>query len=375
MALLVVNRGFDVHNVLTMRMSVTGSSFDTQAGIARLTRDGIDRLRAMPGVTVATAACCVPLETVWQLPFIVAGRPLSGRWHAFAGWTFVSPGYFEALNIPLVRGRTFTDRDGASAPGVAIINEAMARLSWPNGDPLHDQVMIGRAMSLGFEKDALRQIVGIVGNVRDQALNRPARPAMYVPVAQLPDGVTTFFLQQLPLTWMVRTVVEPHALSGPIARELETASGGLPVTRIRSMDQVAAESIARTRFSMLMMTIFACLSVLLAATGLYGLIAFSVKQRVQEIGIRMALGAGARHIRGMLLLEGMRLALVGVGIGVASALALARLLTSALFGVTAQDPFTFAVVLALLVAVALFAVWVPARRATRVDPLVALLAE
>jgi ABC-type antimicrobial peptide transport system permease subunit len=141
------------------------------------------------------------------------------------------------------------------------------------------------------------------------------------------------------------------------------------------MDQVAAQSIARTRFSMLMMTIFACLSVLLAATGLYGLMAFSVKQRVQEIGIRMALGAGARHIRGMLLLEGMRLALMGISIGVASAFALARLLTSALFGVTPQDPFAFAAVPALLVAVAVIAVWMPTRRATRVDPLVALRAE
>jgi hypothetical protein len=139
---------------------------------------------------------------------------LSGRWHAFAGWTFVSPGYFEALNIPLVRGRTFMDRDGAGAPGVAVINGTMARRFWPNGDPLHDQLMIGRGMSLGSEKDLVRQIVGIVGDVRDQALNRPARPAMYVPVAQLPDGVTTFFIQQLPLTWMVRTGVEPHALSG-----------------------------------------------------------------------------------------------------------------------------------------------------------------
>jgi predicted permease len=317
----------------------------------------------------------VPLEGGWQEPLIVGGRPLAGRWHMFAGWTFVSPGYFEAFRIPLIRGRIFTDRDNAAAPGVIVINDTLARRLWPTGDPLRDHLTIARGISPGFESDSPREIVGIVGDVRDQALNRPARPAMYVPVAQLPDSVTTFFMQQLPLTWLVRTSVEPHVLSGQIERELQTASGGLPVTRIRSMDQVAAHSIARTRFSMLMMTTFGCLSVLLAATGLYGLMAFSVRRRVHEMGIRMALGAGARHIRGMLLVEGMRLALVGVGIGVASALGLSRLLASVLFGVTPHDPFTFAAVPALLVAVALIAVWMPARRATRVDPLVALRAE
>jgi predicted permease len=372
LALLTVNRGFDGHDVLTMRMSVTGTAFDSHMGIEQLTREGLDRLRAIPGVMAASAACCVPLETVWQEPLIVGGRPLAGRWHAFAGWTFVSPGYFEVFRIPLIRGRTFTDRDNGRAPPVIIINEALAHRMWPTGDPLRDQLTIAPGVSPGFERDSPRQIVGIVGDVRDQALNRPARPAMYVPVAQLPSAVTTFMLQQLPLTWMARTSSEPQAFSDQMGRELQTVSGGLPVTSVRSMDQVAARSIGRTRFSMLMMTMFGGLAVLLAAMGIYGLMAFAVKRRTHEIGIRMALGARAPQIRRMLLLEGVWLIVTGIGVGIASAFGLTRLLTSLLFGVTPHDPLVFSIVPVLLAAIALVAAWIPARLATRVDPMVAL---
>ncbi len=372
LALLAVNRGFDVHNVLTLRMSVTGTPFETRAGIEQLTRSGIERIQALPGVTVASSACCVPLETVWQLPFVIAGRPLTGAFHAFAGWTFVSPGYFEAFNIALMRGRTFTDRDNVGAPGVAIINEAMARRFWPNSDPLNGQLTIGRSMRPEYTDDPVRQIIGIVGNVRDQGLNRPARPGMYVPVAQVPDGVTRLNVRLLPLTWIVRTNVEPHALSNRIEGELSAVSGGLPVTRIRAMDEIAADSIARTRFDMLLMTVFGCFALFLAALGIYGVMGFSVKQRTREIGIRRALGAESSQVRNMVLLQGMSLSLIGVGVGLASAFGVARLLATYVFGVTIHDPVVFISVPVVLSAVALLAVWLPARRATSIDPMVAL---
>jgi predicted permease len=349
-------------------MAVTGTRFDTQAGIEQLSRDGIGRLRPVAGVSVASVACCVPLETVWQLPFIVDGRPLSGRWHGFTGWTFVSAGYFEALNIPLIRGRTFTDHDAASADRVAIINEAMARRFWPNDDPLHDRLLIGRGIRAEFQQDSGRQIVGIVGDVRDQALNRPARPAMSVPLGQLPDGVTTFFVRQLPLTRMVRTSVDPHSLVGRIERELRTASGGLPISHIRAMDEVVTQSIGRTRFSMLMMTMFGCLSLVLAVIGVYALMAFSVRARTREIGIRLALGAAPA---GVLRLVFSRVALlVGSGILVGAGVSFwaSRFVASLLYGLEPRDPATLVGAACILAAVGGVAGWLPAWRASRIDP-------
>ena len=370
--LLTVNRGFDLHNVLTMRMSVSGTAFETRAGIERLTRGGLDRIRNLQAVTAASTSCCVPLETVWQLPFVVAGRPLTGTFHGFAGWTFVSPGYFDAFHIPVLRGRSFTDRDDASAPGVVIINETMARRLWPASEPLTAQLLIGRSMRPEYKDDPVRQVIGIVGDVRDQALNRSPRPAMYVPVAQVPDGVTALNVRLLPLTWIVRTSADSSALRDQIERELVTASGGLPVTKARSMDQVATESTARTRFYMLLMTVFACSALALAATGIYGLLAFTVKQRTHEIGIRMALGAEPRAIRTMVITQSMVLTLVGVSVGIAAAFVLTRFLSSLLFGVTQHDPALFIALPLVFIAVASVATWLPARQATRTDPLLAL---
>jgi predicted lysophospholipase L1 biosynthesis ABC-type transport system permease subunit len=223
-----------------------------------------------------------------------------------------------------------------------------------------------------YEKDTARQIVGIVGDIRDQSLNRRPRPAMYVPLAQLPDEINTINLRLLPIAWFIRTRVEPQALGTLIQNELRQASGGLPVASIRSMDDIERRSVARQNFSMLLMTIFGCAALLLAAIGIYGLLAYSVQQRTQEIGIRMALGARPEAVRNMILFQGMRLALVGVAIGIAAALGLTRLLASFLFGVQPRDPLVFIAVPVLLTAVALLACYLPARRATRINPLEAL---
>lgn len=381
MALRAVDAGFDPHAVVTMRTSVSATRFETRAGIAELTHEGVTKIRAVPGVVAATATCCMPLETVWQLPFVVSGRPpetltRSGTlaFNGFAGWTFVAPDYFNVLKIPVIRGRDFTDRDTASAPGVVIINQEMARRFWPTGDPLNDRLIIGRGMRPEYDQEPLRQIVGIVGNVRDTALTRPARPAMFVPMAQEPDGVTALNVRLLPIVWMVRTSTPPLMAARSIEKALQDASG-LPVTRIRSMDQIVAESTARSRFDMWLMTLFGGCALLLSAIGVYGLMACSVQQRTAEIGIRMALGADDKRVRNMVLRQGMVLAVSGIAVGVVSSLGFARLLSGFLFGVAPRDPTIFTTVTLVVAGVAFAAVWLPAQRATRLDPLTALRQE
>jgi len=382
MALRRVDPGFNSERVLTMRMAVSGTPFETRAGISELARAGVDRIQAIPGVVRASTTCCMPLETVWQLPFVIASRAGEGltqygqmRFHAFAGWTFVSPGYFEVLGIPILKGRDFSFRDDAKAPGVVIINEAMARRLWPNSDPLNDQLIIGRGMRPAYDQEPVRQIVGIVGNIRDTGLRDAARPAMYVPMAQEPDGVTVVNVKLLPLVWIVRTESEPHRLSGAIKSALESSVGQLPVTRIRAMTDVVTESTARTRFNTWLMTAFGFCALGLAAIGVYGLVSYWVQQRSREIGVRLALGAESSRIAKMVVRQGMRLAAVGVVIGLIAAFALAQTIQGLLFGVPARDPLVFVSIPLLLSVVALAAVSIPAWRASRIDPLQALRSE
>ncbi len=371
-ALRSVNPGFDSHNVLTMRMSLTGPRFEKTVGVNQLIRDGVQRVSALPGVLAVSATCCVPLEGGYGLPFIIAGRPLDGPSHGGGSWLTISPGYFSAFKIPVLRGRAFTDQDDAGASGVAIINDVMARKFWPNGDPLNDRILIGKGVGPEFEADPPRQIIGVSGNVRYGGLNRDPGPTMYIPEAQVLDGVNALNVRISPLAWVIRTRVEPHSLSTEIQEELRQASGGLPVATIRSMDEVVVRSTALQNFNMLLMSVFAGSALLLAAIGIYGLIAYSVQRRTQEIGIRMALGAESSDVRNMIVFQGMRLALIGVAIGVVAAFGLARIIASFLFGVKAWDPVVFVIVPIFLSAVALAAVWLPALRASRIEAIDAL---
>jgi ABC-type antimicrobial peptide transport system permease subunit len=254
---------------------------------------------------------------------------------------------------------------------VAIVNEAMAKKFWPKGDPMADRIIIGRGVGPEFE-DPPRRIIGIVGNIRDGGLNHDPRPSIYLPLAQVPDGVTALSSRIAATAFVIRTRVGPLSLAQPIQKELERASGGLPVARIRTMDEVIVRSTAGQDFNMLLLTIFGCSALVLAAIGIYGLMAYTVQQRTQEIGIRMALGAEAGSVRNMIVLQGMRLVWIGAIIGLAAAFGLTRLIASFLFGVKAWDPLVFTMVPVVLMAVALFAVWLPARRATHIDPLDAL---
>jgi predicted permease len=373
-ALRSVDPGFDAHNVLTMRMSLRGERFATTASVAQLMRDGSERLNALPGVEVAGATCCVPLQGGFGLPVIIEGRPLVEPSHGGGGFAPISPTYFSAFRIPIVKGRGFTDQDTGNAPAVAIINQAMAKRLWPTGDPLADRITIGRGLGPLMELPG-RQIVGIAGDVRDVSLNRDPQPIMYVPWAQMPDAHSANLLDITPVSWIVRTRGDPYAMSERIREELRQASGGLPVARPLSMDDVLVRSTARSDFNMLLLTIFAGSALVLAAIGIYGLMAYSVEQRTQEIGIRLALGAESHTVRNMIVRQGMGVALAGVVVGLASALGLTRIIAGFLFGVTTRDPLVFVAVPVLLTAVALLGVWLPARRAAQVEPVLALRTE
>ena len=373
-ALRAINPGFNAHNVLTLRMLLNDPRFAKTATVDQLLAQGRERLKALPGVENAAATCCVPLEGGFGLPFIIVGRPLDGESHGGGRYMITTPDYLDVFKIPVLRGRVFTDRDGKGADPVVIINQAMAKKFWPQGDPLSDQLIIGRGVGAEFE-DTPRQIIGVVSDIRDNGLQSDPNPTMYVPQAQLPDALNKQLTSLSSVAWVVRTKVEPRSLIKPIEKELTEASGGLALAPIRTMDEIISRSTANQDFNTLALTIFAGTALLLAAIGIYGLMAYTVEQRTQEIGIRLALGAEYGDVRNMIVFQGMRLALMGVVIGVIAAFGLTKVIASLLYGVQARDPLVFIGVPVLLSVVALVAVWVPARRATRVSPMDALRCE
>ncbi len=370
-----VDPGFDTHNVLTLKMSLKGAQYEKSEAVEQLVRNGAEKLRAIPGIVNASATCCVPLQGGYGLPFRIVGRPLAadsqGPYHGGGGWMTVSPGYFEVFKIPLRRGRAFNERDTATSTPVVVINEAMAKQFWPKADPLNDRIVIGKGVMREFAAEGERQIIGVVANIKSNGLDSEPQPQMFEPQAQVPDAANALNIGLTPISWIVRTQVPPQSLSSTIQEQLRQTTG-LPVSDVESMDQIVSVSVSRQRFNMWVMTVFGACALLLAAIGIYGLMAYSVEQRTQEIGIRMALGAQAGQVRTMVVRQGMALAIAGVIIGLAASFGLARLITAFLFGVTARDPLVFAGVPALLTAVALVAVWLPARRASKVDPIIAL---
>ena len=375
LALRAVPPGFDASNVLTAHMSFTGPRFQTSESVEQTIRQGVDRLRTIPGVLMASATCCLPLEGGYGLPFRIVGRPLDegsqGQFHGGGAWITVSPGYFEVFKIPVLRGRTFNERDDHAAMPVVIINESMAKQYWKNGNPIGEHLTIGRGAMREFAAEPDRLVIGVVADSRDGGLNQDPGPKMFVPQAQIPDNVNALNTKIGPMAWVVKTRVPPLTLSAEIQAKLREATG-LPIADIRSMDQVVSRSTSRERFNTLLMTVFALSALALAAIGIYGVMAYAVQQRTREIGVRLALGAEPAAVRRMVVFQGMRLAMVGVLLGVAAAYVLANYMKSLLFGVEARDPVVFVGVPVLLALVALVAVWIPAGRASRVDPLGAL---
>jgi predicted permease len=270
-----------------------------------------------------------------------------------------------------LRGRVFNAQDTAGSPGVVIINDAFRKKYWPKGDALGQRIEIGKGMGPAFAEPP-REIVGVIGDVKEGGLGSPAPEVMYIPLAQLKDSFMKLNNKIIPMTWIVKTAVDPLTLSAAIRKQVLAADGSLAVARVRAANQVVAEATASQDFNMKLLSLFAGLALLLAALGIYGMLAYSVRQRQQEIGIRMALGARGGDVLRMVVFHGMELASAGIVVGVLGAMGLSRLLTSQLYGVKPNDPWTLAAVSAALAIIALVACWIPAHRATRVDPIIAL---
>jgi putative ABC transport system permease protein len=362
-----VDPGFNTRNLLTMQVSLPRSRYADDNRRAAFFAELIDRLEKLPGVETAAATLQAPLIglDVDKSTFAIKGAPPppAGQEPA-ARLHVVTPEYFRTMNIPLRKGRAFTARDDRNAPGFVIINEAMARRYWPNESPIGRQLKLGLAF---LPDDATeREVVGVVGNVRHFGLALAEEPQMYIPHRQSPWPEMTLVL---------RTSANDASLAAVARAQVGLMDRELPVAKVMTMDQGLRASVAQPRFRALLLGIFAALAVVLGAIGLYSVMAYSVSQRTNEIGVRMALGANAGDVLRMILREGSAIVALGLLIGLAGALGLTRLLASLLFGVGTGDPLTFAGVSILLAIVALLACYLPARRAMKVDPMVALRCE
>ncbi len=359
-----VQPGFEIRNTLTMQMSLSGARYRGEmeqpdkinSFLAELT----DRVRALPGVTDVAHAQCVPLTGQENnTAFQIVGDSATGEKPA-AQLRFISPDYFSALRIPVVSGRAFTERDKPQTPPVVLVNEAFVREHFHGTNPL------GKKLQLGWGGDAPKEIVGVVGNVRHRSMSDSARAEMYVPQAQFSNSG---------ITLIVRSSVNPESLVNVVKQQVHALDPEIPLTAIKTLDAYRQEALALPRFNTFLIGVFAFLALVLTLVGLYGVMSYSVTQRTQEIGIRMALGAQMKDVLQMIIGQGMKLVAVGVLLGWAGAFAVTRLLRSWLYEVSPGDPLTFAGVALLLAVVALLACWVPARRATKVDPMIALRCE
>jgi putative ABC transport system permease protein len=356
-----VDPGFNAENLLTIQFSLPGRTYNIERRLAFF-RECQARIEALPGVNSAAFAMSLPIVGWnWGNTFIVADRPAEKSWATF---TPVSANYFETMGVRLLRGRVFNEAEMADSPPVTVINESLARRLWPNEDPVGKRLKQDSAEN----QVAWREVIGVVSDVKWSVVDQDAPSHVYLPLALRNSNFVGL---------VVRTTDKPLALASTVERAIRSIDKDLPVTS-RSMDQLMGNAIARQRVAMALMASFAVLALALAGVGVYGVMSYAVEQRRREIGIRLALGAQTSDVLRLVVGQGMTLAGGGVAIGVAAALALAKLMTgfsSLLFGVKATDPATFAVISLLLLAVALLAAIVPARRATKVDPVVALQCE
>ena len=354
-----VNFGFDPQNLLTIQVALSSQKYMTTAESWRLQQQVIERLQAIPGVVSAASVPGLPLDRGLNHNINVAGRPeLDGL---FVEYRAISPEYFATLGVPLLRGRSVSNSDAQKTAPVMVVNETLARRLSDSGEAVGQQVSIAQDTA---------QVIGVVADLKEVGLNLPAAPTVYVPAAQVPDDLSAATNEWLLASWIVRTT-RPIEIA-EINNAVRAIDPLLPIAKVRPMTDVVASSVATERFITTLMSLFAGVAVLLAVVGLYGVLSYHVNQSTREIGLRMALGAQTRDVLQLVLGQGICFALLGVISGIAGALSLTRLINSMLFGVTSTEPAVFAAVGLLLLAVAALASYLPARRATRVDPMVAL---
>jgi len=354
--------GFRPEKVMTLKTALSRQKYGELPRRAAFYREVLERVRALPGVAAAGYTTSVPL--VWRggtNGFTVEGQPRApGR---DANHRQISPDYFRTMGIPLRAGRIFDEHDGPNALPVAMINETMAGKFWPGGEAL------GKRFKLGGPDAPWMTVVGIVGDVRQMGLDVPVKAEMYFPYQQID------MFWAAPTFLAIRSAGDPADLVAAVRREVRAVDPDQPISDVRTMEEILGREVAPRRLQMTLLAGFAGLALLLASLGIYGVISYAVSQRTPEIGIRMALGARPRDVLGMVVGGGLRLAALGVGIGLAAALALTRVMASLLYGVSTTDPLTFVSIPLLLLAVALAASYLPARRALRVDPVAALRSE
>jgi putative ABC transport system permease protein len=363
--LLKVDLGYRVENRAALTLHVW-DAYQLPERRAWFIGEAEARLRQQPGVAAVGAASALPLShegSEMDPPYTVVGVPVPGPGdQPTALTTFVTPGYFDAIGMRLVQGRLLNDRDTATAPLVIMVNETMARQSWPGESPIGRRI----TSSLSFAGRGTREIVGVVGDVRQGGLQDRPQPAYYIPIRQVPFGSVTF---------VVRTTGDPALAVSGLQQAVWSINPTVSFAGVETMNGLLRETLAARRFTLTLLSAFSAVALMLAAIGLYGLVSFSVGQRSNEIGIRMALGAGAGTVLGMVMRQGMIVAVAGVAGGLIASAALMRYLTTMLFGVTASDPATFLTLAAVMSIVSALACYVPARRAARVDPLAAIRAE
>jgi predicted permease len=365
--LAAVDPGFDVKPALTLEVSLPDSRYGDPKKQVAFFDDLMPRLEAIPGVRSASGVLALPLSgTSLVLTFEVAGRPpLSPSQQPAMQVRIATPGYFESIGIPLQRGRYFTAQDRDNTPRVALLTQAAADQYFPGEDP------IGKTITLGWGREggdrAGGEVIGIIGDIKDAGLAEPNPPQIFLPYAQWPVGRMAILLD---------TAVPPGTVVDAARRTVYAIDGSLPVGNVRTLDEIVSRSISQPRFYMSLLATFAAVALTLAAIGIFGVLSYAVAQRTREIGIRMALGAQHGSVLGLIVREAMVMAGGGVVLGVVAAFLLTEwLVATLLFETSPHDPATFVVVAAVLTTVSLAAAYIPARRATRVDPIVALRAE
>ncbi len=360
--LLDVKPGFATGNLLTMMVPAVGAKYGEDEAVRQFYRDVLARVSKLPGVEAAGVVSNLPLFGNYDSSgFHIEEKPLANPADAPDAQRYgVSPDYLRAMRINLLRGRGFTEQDGAQAPLVALISRTTAERFWPNEDPL------GKRVRLGGIKDPLRTIVGVVPDVLHNGLEDGPDIQAYVPHAQWTDS----FMQLA-----VRTTADPASVIAAVRHEVKAVDQDIPIYQVATMEQLVARTTAQRRFTLLLAGVFAALALVLAGLGIYSVIACAVAQRTREIGIRMALGAQRGDVLRLVIRQGLRLAVIGASLGLLAAWGVTRLMKNLLFSVSATDPLTFGALAGLLILVALLACWLPARRATQVDPMIALRCE
>ena len=350
--------GFNPDRLLTLRVSLPTSTYADASAMRLFLARLIPRLTAIPGVEQAAASMALPPSITTMAPYVTGDQPMVGIGERPVGqWSAIAGDYFKALGIPIVEGRTFTAADTERSPLVVVISHGLARRVWPNESPLGKKLLVGRFP--GFA-----EVVGVVGDVKNNGLAREPMLEMYTPYAQRPWPAMQFVLRA--------AGPDPMSLVNSVGAAVRAADPDLPITRVETMDATLSDSVATERLTAGLLTAFALVALVMAAAGLYGVIAYTVARRTQEIGVRVALGADARSVVRLIAEEGLRLTAVGMLIGTALAVVVGRGLRSVLFDVSPADPATYAVVLLIFAGTACAALVVPARRALRVDPLTAL---